>query len=326
MISSPLRAAMKRISSIVTWLGCMILVLTCFCQRSRPSPLANHTAATEQFRWLDSARDSQVWNRVLLGLHQELEPDDPEKVPPHYVATQYKYIYQIRVFSTAALVIIGNRETKESPGSDYFNAYSYDVRNGSKRAIVTETPTPRGTYPASDVLWQFKVIKLAHFDRLPASDVVFTYDGCSECEADHYIASFKYEPGRGWTTRRWEKAQSLYLESDPEPDDDVVSAYYLFKIKDWNDDGLDELVVRRREISRLGKRSQRIDDSTTMYEAENGILVGHLITDPKERETINAELCVDSDLLFCKRHKTSSSRHQANSTEASATHYPEVTR
>ncbi|HEY6467415.1 MAG TPA: hypothetical protein VIY69_15555 [Candidatus Acidoferrales bacterium] len=261
----------------------------------------NQTINTDQFRWLDSARDSQVWNRVLVGLHQELEPDDPHKVPPHYAATQYKYIYKIGVFRTSALVIIGNRETKDSPGYDYFSAYSYDLRGGSKGAIVTEPPRPPGTYPHSDLLWLFKVVKLAHFDRLPAPDVVFTYDDCSECEAEHFLASFEYEPGKGWVARQWDKAYSLYLEGDPSPGDDIVSADYLFKIKDWNGDGFDDVAVRRREITQIAKHRQKTDDSTTIYRVESGAFVGHAVKDPKVRERINAELCSGSKVSFCKQ-------------------------
>lgn len=293
---------MKRLRTAI-WDGGVILLFLCGCQRSRPIPVVNQAVTTGQFRWLDRTRDSQLWNRVLVALHPELQPDDPQKVPPHYVATQYKYIYKIGVFRAAALVIIGYRETKDSPGYDYFNAYSCDLRDGSKRAIVTEPPRPPGTYPQSDALSQFEVIKLAHFDRLPTPDVVFTYDSCSECEAEHFMASFEYQPGEGWTARQWNKAYSLYLEADPSPGDDVVSADYLFKIKDWNGDGFDDVAVRRREITQVSKRSQKIDDSTTIYKAENGVFVGNAITDPKERERINAELCNGSKLSFCTETK-----------------------
>ncbi len=286
----------------VIWVGGVIFVFTCGCQRSRPSLLVNQTVNTDQFRWVDRTRDSQLWNRVRTAFRQELEPDDPRKVPVHYLPTQYKYVHQIGVFRTAVLVIIGYRETKNSPGYDYFNAYSYDLRDGSKRAIVTEPPKPLSVYPQSDVLWLFEVIKLAQFDRSSVPDVVFTYDSCSECEAEHLLASFEYEPGKGWTARQWDKAYSLYLEADPSPDDDV-SADYLLKIKDWNGDGFDEVAVRRREVTQVSKRRQAIEDSTTIYKAENGTLVGHSVTDSKEREGINAELCSDSKLSFCKQRK-----------------------
>lgn len=288
---------------IVMWVGGMVLLLTCGWQRSQPSPLANQAVSTNRFCWLDRTRDSQAWSRVQVAFHQELEPDDPKKVPPHYVATQYKYIYKIGIFRTTALVIVGYRETKDSPGYDYFNAYSYDLRDGSKRAIVTEPPKPSGTYPHSDVLWLFDVIKLTQFDQSPMPDVVFTYSSCMECEAEYFLGSFEYERGNGWVARRWDKAYSLYLESDPEPGDDLVSAHYLFKIKDWNGDGFDDVAVRRREITQVAKRRQRIDDSTTIYKVVKGTFVGHTITDPKEREAINAELCRGSKLSFCKQRK-----------------------
>lgn len=286
----------------VIWVGGVILLFMCGCQQSPPNLVVKQTATDGQFQWLDSSRDSQVWNRVQTAFRQELEPDDPRKVPAHYLPTQYKYVHQIGVFRTAALVIIGYRETKNSPGYDYFNAYSYDLRDGSKNAIAVEPPQPPTVYPQSDVLWLFQVIKLAHFDRSPAPDVVFTYDSCSECEAEHLLASFEYEPGKGWTARQWDKAYSLYLEADPSPDDDV-SADYLFKIKDWNGDGFDEVAVRRREVTQVSKRRQAIEDSTTIYKAENGTLVGHSVTDSKEREGINAELCSGSKLSFCKQRK-----------------------
>jgi hypothetical protein len=278
----------------------MILLFACGCRQSEPNLVVNQTAGDDQFHWLDNSRDSQVWNRVQAAFHQELEPDDPRKVPAHYAADQYKYVYQIGVFRTAALVIIGEREKKDSPGYDLFSAYSYNLRDGSKRAIVTGPPKSPNKYPRSG-LDLYEVIKLAKFDESQTPDVVFTYSSCTECEAEHYLASFEYEPGEGWAARQWDKAYSLYLEADPSPGDDVVSADYLFKIKDWNGDGFDDVAVRRREISQVAKRRQETDDSTTIYKSENRTLVGHAITDSKERKAINAELCSDSEFSFCKQ-------------------------
>jgi hypothetical protein len=285
----------------VAWIGLSVL-FACGCQQPRPNLVANQAAGDDQFHWLDNSRDSQVWNRVQAAFREELEPDDPRKVPAHYAADQYKYVYQIGIFRTAALVIIGERETRESPGYDLFNSYSYDLLDGSKRAIVTEPPKSPSRYPRSGLLL-YEVIKLAQFDRSPTPDVVFAYSSCVGCEAEYFLASFEYQPRKGWVARQWDKAYSLYLEADPEPDDNVVSARYLFKIKDWNGDGFDDVAVRRREVTQVSKRRQAIDDSTTIYKAENGTLVGHAVTDPKEREEINAELCNGSKLSFCKQPK-----------------------
>lgn len=287
----------------------MILLFTCGCQKSQPTPVVNQTADQGRFQWLDISGDSQVWNGVQAAFRQELKPDDPRNAPPHYLADQYKYVYKIGVFRTAALVIIGYRETINSSGYDYFDAYSYDLHDGSRRTIVTEPPKPLSVYPQSDVLWLFEVVKLAQFDSSPTPDVVFTYSGCTECEADHFLASFEYDPvSRAWTARQWDKVNSLLLAYDPSPGDDVLSSGYLFKIKHRNGDGFDDVAVRRRVITQVAKRSRKTEDSITIYKAENGTLVGHPVTDPKEREEINGELCSGSNQSLCKPHKSRSAR------------------
>jgi hypothetical protein len=78
---------------------------------------------------------------------------------------------------------------------------------------------------------------------------------------------------------------------------------YLFKIKDWNGDGFDDVAVRRRNVTQVGERKNETEDSTVIYSAEEGRLVPHPVTDSKEREGINAELCSDSELAFCQQHK-----------------------
>jgi hypothetical protein len=293
---------MKRFGTVIC-AGAIILLTACGRQQSRPTSVPTESNSQTEFRWLDKGRDSAFWNRVQTAFSPELEPDDPRGVPEHYLPTQYKYVHQIGVFRTAALVILGYKETKDGPGYDYFNGYSYDLRDGSKRPISFELPKPANVWPKSDVLWMFNVIKLAHFDPSPAADVVFTYDGCTECEADHYLASFKYDSRDGWTARQWDNKNSLLLMEDPTPDDNAVSFDYLFKIKDWNGDGLDEVAVRRREVTPASRGKQSVDDSTTLYKAENGTLVGHATLDAKLREAINAELCSGSILGFCQKQK-----------------------
>ena len=148
----------------------------------------------------------------------------------------------------------------------------------------------------------FNLIKFAHFEQSAAPDLVFTYDGCTECEADHFLAAFKYDSNKGWTARQWDKDTSLLLMYDPEPDGDALSCDYLFKIKDWNGDGFDEVAVRRRKVTQDIKHKQVVDDSTMLYKAEDGTLVGPYVYS-NERMAINAELCRDSTLDFCRQQK-----------------------
>jgi hypothetical protein len=280
--------------------GGMILLLACGCQQSRPNAVATESKGQTQFRWLDSGRDSALWNRVQTAFGQELEPDDPAKLKPHQAAYDYKYLHQVGVFSDAAMVVVGHRLTKVGPGDDWFNSYSYDLHSGIKKEIFFE---PRDEYWDSDGLWGFSIVKLAQFEQSLTPDVVFTYDGCTECEADHFLASFKYDSDKGWTARQWDNKNSLLLMEDPTPDDDVLSFDYLFKIKDWNGDGLDEVAVRRRKVTPAAGGKQVIDDLTMLYKAENGTLVGRWMFDLKLREAIKTDLCSDSARAFCRPQK-----------------------
>jgi hypothetical protein len=288
-------------SRTALWAGSIILLLTCGCQQSRPNQVNRETDSQQKFHWLDSGRDVTVWNSVQAAFRQELAPDDPAKLDPHRLAYEHKYLHQIGIFKTAALVILGYGETKAAPGDVWFNAFSYDLSTGLKHEIVAEQRTKnRG----SDVLWEFNVERLAQFEQSPVPDVAFTYSDCTECEGEHFLASFEYDPDRqAWTARQWGKESSLLLAADPSPGDYVQSSEYLFKIKDWDGDGFDDVAVRRREVTLIAKRSQVTEDSTTIYKAESRTLVGHPITDLKKRAGINAELCNDSKLTFCKQHK-----------------------
>jgi hypothetical protein len=285
---------------VAAWVGSMTLLSVCGCQQSRPNPGATEGNGQTQFRWLDSSRDSQIWNRVQTAFTHELKPDDPAKLKPHQAAYKYKYLHQIGVFREAALVILRHRLIEDDPYDDWFDCYSYDLRSEIKTEIFFE---PRNEYWDSDGLYGFSIVKPAQFEQSVTPDVVFTYDGCTECEADHYLASFRYDSSKGWTARQWDNKNSLLLMDDPEPDDNALSSDYLFKIKDWNGDGLDELAVRRRTVTQDARRKQAVDDSTMLYKAENGTLVGHWMLDAKLREAIKAELCSDSSLSFCQSGK-----------------------
>jgi hypothetical protein len=88
----------------------------------------------------------------------------------------------------------------------------------------------------------------------------------------------------------------------PSPNDNAVSFDYLFKIKDWNGDGRDEVAVRRRKVSQDARRKEIVDDSTMLYKTENGTLIGHYVYST-ERAAINSELCSNSKLSFCGQRK-----------------------
>ena len=227
-----------------------------------------------------------MWKRVQTAFAQELEPDDPAKLGPHQAAYKYKYLQQIGVFQDEALVIVRHRLIESDPYDDWFTSYSYDLRSGIKRDIS----------PDSDALYGFNVVKLAQFDRSLAPDIVFTYDSCSECEPEHFIASVRYDSeNHRWEVRQWENKNNLLLAEDPTPDENLPPVDYAINIRDWNGDGLDDVAIVRR--------SKGHEDSIMLYKAENGRLVGHWMIDSNERAIVNAQLCPDSNFSFCPQHK-----------------------
>src|SRR5580704_5328581 len=86
------------------------------------------------FRWLDSGKDANLFERIKTAFSEELKPDDPEKVKP-VVAQEYKWISRVGVFESSALVLIGEREARTSTYGNYFVAFDYDLENGKKTPL-----------------------------------------------------------------------------------------------------------------------------------------------------------------------------------------------
>lgn len=251
--------------------------------------------ATDQsgFQWLDAHRDSGDWDRIHLAFRQELKPDVPNNINGGVVAYKYKYIYRVGLFKTAALVIIGHRQTEEAKSGDYFSAFNYDMRTGSKSAIED-----------ADGLWEWKFVKLAQFEPSITPDVAFTYVSCTECEEQTFVASFRYDSAQNrWELRKWGYDKHLLVAETPEPDDEVVSFGCLHKIDDRNADGFDDVVVWCKEVSQDGKGKTKIDSSTTVYYFRNSHFWSTTLT-AAEEDKVHAELCSESTgSTLCKHGK-----------------------
>jgi hypothetical protein len=254
---------------------------------------AERSSGQIEFRWLDPQQDSAEWAKINLSFQQELKPDVPTNVNGGPVAYKYKYVHRIGIFKTAAIVLVGHRETMESKLGDYFSAFNYDTRTGSKSAIDD-----------ADVLWQWKFIKLARFQPLEAPDVSFRYVSCTECEEREFVASFQYNATlTRWTLRKWNFDKGLLVCETPEPDDEVVSFGCLDGIADWNADGFDDVAVWRREVTQSGKGKTKADSSTTVYSFKSGNLRSNTLSGTEE-VTVQTELCRTSKgNKLCKHSK-----------------------
>lgn len=193
---------------------------------------------SNDFSWLDPQKDADLFNQIKAAFADELKPDDPEKVRP-VVPQLYKRISRIGILESSALVIIAERETPTYTYGDYFQPFNYDLNTGKKE------PFEKGF-----TRWRFR--GFAHFSSAKTPDIVFTYLSCTECEATYLLASFFFDPEhRTWDTRAWSnKDDAIMIGSDTVVGSEEGEYDYqcLFKISDFNGDGLDDVVVRCQAV------------------------------------------------------------------------------
>lgn len=247
------------------------------------SATQNTTAASTDFRWLDARKDAALFERIKGAFVDELKPDDPEKVKP-VVAELYKRIARIGVFQSSALVIIAERETPTYTYGDYFKPFNYDIDTGKKE------PLDKGF-----MRWRFR--RFAHFSPQETPDIVFTYLSCTECEATYLLASFRFDTGRRlWEIRSWSNKEgddAIMIGSDTVVGSEEGEYDYqcLFKIADFNGDGLDDVAVRCKAV---GEKQKIIEDMTLLYSIQHEKPVIATLTEPERISALTAKLCEGS--------------------------------
>jgi hypothetical protein len=238
----------------------------------------NTTTASSDFRWLDPRKDAVLFDRIKGAFVDELKPDDPEKVKP-VEAQLYKKISRIGVFQSSALVLIAERETPKYTYGDYFQPFNYDLNTGRKE------PFEKGFRR-----WRFK--RFARFELSKTSDIVFSYLSCTECEATSLLGSFHFDSGIGaWSTRKWsEKDDAIMIGSDTVVGSEEGEYDYqcLYKIADFNGDGLDDIAVRCQAV---GEKDKIIEDTTLLYSVQQGKPVIITLTEPQRIAALTAKLC-----------------------------------
>jgi hypothetical protein len=229
--------------------------------------------------WWSQEQNPQLWSRVKDALATELQPDDPSQVAPHTIALRYKYVVRAASIDNVALVLIGMRESRRLPTrSNLFAAYSVDLTSGAKESV--------GKF----VLWRF--VKWARFDSDPASDAVFSFQSCDECEAETYLASFAFDPRRRvWKVREWpDNGKQVRVGADPEPDSEVYTRC-LYDVKDHTRDGFDDLAVSCRTID-VKTQKTRGETVTLHVGSSSGLTRNTLSSQAAQR--IHLELCRQS--------------------------------
>jgi hypothetical protein len=243
----------------------------------------NAQLSSPDFYWLNSNKDATLFARIKTAFTDELKPDDPEKVKP-VVAQEYKWISRVGVFETSALVLIGERETQTSTYGDYFIAFNYDLKSGEKTSLTS--------FNNGFMEWKFK--RLVRFDSSRTPDIAFTHLSCTECEADYFLSSFRFDSTDAkWKIRAWgEKRTEILIGSDYTVDEEDNSKDdCLFKFADFNGDGFDDLAIRCLVVT---EQRKILEDTTTIYTIQHGQPQVLTVKDRQQLTTIRDQLCVDA--------------------------------
>jgi len=246
-----------------------------------PLPAQSAESSTRGFKWLDPAKDVAIFEQIKAAFSEELKPDDPEKVKP-VVAQLYKKISRIGVYQSSVLVLILERETLGSPHGDYFQPFNYDLKNGKKRVFE------RGFD-----LWRFK--KFVRFEASAVPDVAFTYWSCTECEGEHLLGSFRFDPTAGeWEVRRWgghDNDEAIIIGDDGKvlSEEDDTNFDCLYKFGNFTGDGFEDVAVRCLAID---QSNRIVDDTTTIYAVQHGQPQVIAVKGP-QLVTIREKLCTD---------------------------------
>lgn len=255
---------------------------------------------TTGFRWIDAKTDAKTLARVQDSFRDELTPDAAQEGPDAY---EYKYIDRVGLLNNHALVIVGHQNTKTPNKGDqnlqYSTAFNFNIDTREKSKISQ-----------TEWMWNWKYMRLAHFQSMTSPDVLFTYFTCSECEPDRMLNALYYDSRtEQWLEREWGDGKDLWWTAadglvvgvDIYGGTDTVSFNCLYGVITPKNGGLDSLAIRCKEVTLNDDESAKINDSTVLYHWTNGKFSHTAIADEQERVELTNTLCRTSTAsLFCK--------------------------
>jgi hypothetical protein len=247
----------------------------------------NPSGAKVSFRWLDRKADAALFGKIQGVFANELKPDDPEAVKPQQ-AQLYKYVARIGIIGANAIVLIGERDSVSDKTGDYFLAFNLDTASGAKSAVSTN----------GFRVWKYRALARLESSQVP--DIFFTYSSCTECEADYFLASFRFDlTDRVWKVRKWsEKDDEILIGADMSVgvDDGDYDTGCVYSIADFDGDGFDDVAVRcvDRLTAEAGKPPKVTADTTKLYSVKNGAPKVSEIHDPTKMSSIQRKLCAGS--------------------------------
>jgi hypothetical protein len=244
------------------------------------------------FRWIHQDSDPQLWQQIEYAFREELAPDQPKADDNPMDVYQYKFFQKIGVVNHSALVIIGHRQTKEltrlTAYSQYWSALNFDLTSHQKTRIEH-----------TEVMYGWKLLKLAKFGPSSIPDVTFAYETCTECDGVSLFFSLYFQQEKsGWALRPWASTTSSLLPPDnglvinaPPDDEGILSSDCIFRILDARDNGFQKVAIRCKEVDETPHGRAKITDDTVLYSLSDGQFKPRRITDTSEIVALNAEMC-----------------------------------
>ena len=260
---------------------------------------ASAAGRQSEFRWLNASADSVVLKHVETAFSSELTPDqDPQS---HTVSMTVKFIERVGLRGNAALVILGERESKTDPFA-IFRAFSFDLQTKAKSPVRSA---------GVEWFWMWRLEKVTHLTSVDDTDIIFQFLTCTECESERLLAAVHYAVNTGtWELRQWsnEDGAGLMIGSDDQYGDDGFYHYdCLHAIADVTGDGLDTVAIRCRESVQPDpekplKRVKR--DETTLYSARDGKIARTVIDKTSAyATTVQHVLCATKlSSPLCRKH------------------------
>ena len=252
-----------------------------------------------QFRWLNASADAVMLEHVQAAFSSELTPDNDSQ--SHTVPMTVKFIERVGLRGNAALVILGEKESKTDPFTIY-RAFSFDLQTKAKSPVRSA---------GAEWFWMWRVEKVTHLTSKDDTDIVFQFLTCTECESERLLAVVHYAVNPGtWELRQWSKEDGagLMIGSDVQYGDDGFYHYdCLHGIADVTGDGLDDVAIHCRESvqpdpERPLKRVKR--DETLLYTSRDGKLARVVIDKTSTKATsVQDVLCATNPSSpLCPKH------------------------
>jgi hypothetical protein len=276
-----------------------LLPLACLFS-TLPAAARRATRTTSAFRWLDRKTDERLWARIEAAFGEELMPDDSAAMAPQLPMLS-KSIFRVGLRGSSAIVLMALERDPTVYKQAFFQAYNYDVESQRKAAI-------HNRFVGS--VWQWRLVGLARFERTAVPDIVFEFLDCVECEAQRFLAAFRYDmTEKEWRWRNWEMntnphvGWTLLLGSgrehgfDPEESDQTDYVYQtscVFRLADLDGDGLDDVACWCQEkvtTMEPPNRIHSIRDTTSLFTAKGGTPRLLEITDPRAASGLRRRIC-----------------------------------